>query len=267
MFPTGDGSFAVAEGTHASAVKYVLLHKPHPPDHGRERHHERVIAVRRQAAFTLIELLVVIAIIAILAAILFPVFARAREKARQASCSANVKQIALAHMMYLQDYDEKFVSCYDDGPHTPARIIWAEKLEPYVKNRQMFLCPSCDSSTIGTSGSMQGTRYAMPMGHVFPEGWGSPVSAGSFERPAETGIIVENYNCWWQHVCPRHSYWHSGGLLQTVNGRTSIVGALGEVTYPWHNNGLNVGFADGHVKWMSLSDMANPSNTYLWDRS
>lgn len=230
-------------------------------------HHAKESAVmRRSNGFTLIELLVVIAIIAILAAILFPVFARAREKARQSSCSSNVKQIALGHMMYLQDYDERFVSCYDDGMGSANRVIWADKLQPYVKNRQIFLCPSCDVSTIPATGNMQGTRYAMPMQHVFPEGWVTVVSIGSFAAPAETAMVIENYNCWYQHVCPRHGEYHANGLLQTVGGRTSIVGRLGEVTYPWHNNGLNVGFVDGHVKWMSVSDMANPANTYLWDR-
>ena len=113
---------------------------------------------------------------------------------------------------------------------------------------------------------MQGTRYACPMTHVFREGPSNPVGIGSFERPAETAIVVENYNCWWQHVCPRHGIHHGGGLIQTMWGRPAIVGTLTEVTYPWHNNGVNCGFADGHVKWMSITDMASTANTYLWDR-
>jgi len=105
---------------------------------------------RRQTGFTLIELLVVIAIIAILAAILFPVFAQAREKARAASCTSNLKQIALAIRMYAQDYDERnimmwwtpFTNKYNDPP---ARAWWSWFVQPYIKNTQIFQEPSTDS--------------------------------------------------------------------------------------------------------------------------
>jgi prepilin-type N-terminal cleavage/methylation domain-containing protein/prepilin-type processing-associated H-X9-DG protein len=95
----------------------------------------------RFTGFTLIELLVVIAIIAILAAILFPVFAQAREKARQTSCLSNMKQIALGLMMYTQDYDERFptTGVYDFGGNDR---YWAPRLTPYIKNIQVFRCPS-----------------------------------------------------------------------------------------------------------------------------
>jgi prepilin-type N-terminal cleavage/methylation domain-containing protein/prepilin-type processing-associated H-X9-DG protein len=99
--------------------------------------------------FTLIELLVVIAIIAILAAILFPVFAQAREKARQTSCLSNVKQMNLGHLMYAQDFDETLAinrECNNPGgaPCIAGRAIfgWVDLIEPYVKNRQIFKCPS-----------------------------------------------------------------------------------------------------------------------------
>ena len=110
-------------------------------------------------AFTLIELLVVIAIIAILAAILFPVFARAREKARQASCQSNCKQIGTAFMMYVQDYDEQFPWCcvptnrtfspnvdtqpyWRPGSNTTTDIRYNGLLMAYVKNRNLWVCPS-----------------------------------------------------------------------------------------------------------------------------
>jgi prepilin-type N-terminal cleavage/methylation domain-containing protein len=116
--------------------------------------------------FTLIELLVVIAIIAILAAILFPVFAKAREKARQTSCLSNVKQIALAMMMYYQD-SEAF---------TP-RAVWMQRIQPYVNNQQIFRCPSYGPMTTNirgwcftTSGRAQ---CQMPWANGFFGGYGA----------------------------------------------------------------------------------------------
>src|SRR5688572_31243262 len=103
---------------------------------------------RWKRAFTLIELLVVIAIIAILAAILFPVFARAREAARATSCKSNLRQIGTAHQMYAQDYEETFSGSFNLIPGaTPggcggARISWAQLIQPYVKNSGIFTCPS-----------------------------------------------------------------------------------------------------------------------------
>jgi prepilin-type N-terminal cleavage/methylation domain-containing protein/prepilin-type processing-associated H-X9-DG protein len=99
---------------------------------------------RHRIAFTLIELLVVIAIIAILAAILFPVFAQAREKARQASCLSNLKQCSLGAMMYSQDYDEQFLPFgMPSGPPSPGTwVYWQALIQPYMKNRHVTLDPS-----------------------------------------------------------------------------------------------------------------------------
>ena len=98
----------------------------------------------KKSAFTLIELLVVIAIIAILAAILFPVFARARENARRASCQSNLKQIGLGILQYVQDYDEKMPSSQNDGIFVNAP--WHVLIQPYVKSYQLFKCPSNTST-------------------------------------------------------------------------------------------------------------------------
>ncbi|GAB4468305.1 MAG: hypothetical protein OHK0029_40590 [Armatimonadaceae bacterium] len=104
---------------------------------------------RNLSAFTLIELLVVIAIIAILAAILFPVFAQARDKARSANSLSNVKQLALAHLMYSQDYDERFAPmCVDnDAILTDYEASWMLKIQPYVKNVRLFFSPNARNQT------------------------------------------------------------------------------------------------------------------------
>src|SRR5204862_4622820 len=114
--------------------------------------------------FTLIELLVVIAIIAILAAILFPVFAQAREAARKTSCLSNCKQMGLACMMYVQDYDEMYPCNSWDTPYIGTAdtdfknpnyltaMHWVFRVQPYIKNRQIFVCPSDANPKNGWSG-------------------------------------------------------------------------------------------------------------------
>src|SRR5438034_5691077 len=122
-------------------VPSPINHQPstinHQPSIIRE---ERKGPMKRRHGFTLIELLVVIAIIAILAAILFPVFAQAREKARATSCVSNLKQIMLSHMMYSQDYDEVFTGTFRQYPDG-RRTHWGQLVIPYIKNYGIFRCP------------------------------------------------------------------------------------------------------------------------------
>src|ERR1700736_2322037 len=104
---------------------------------------------RQREGFTLIELLVVIAIIAILAAILFPVFAQAREKARQASCMSNMRQFSTAGMMYTQDWDEMYVPAfkyYLGQSNCQGLYWWDDLLQPYIKNQLLPLCPSWNAT-------------------------------------------------------------------------------------------------------------------------
>jgi len=190
--------------------------------------------------FTLIELLVVIAIIAILAAILFPVFARAREKARQASCSSNHKQVALGWLMYAQDYDERAAYMNMADP-TYGRVWVQTKLEPYIKNKQLWECPSYDN--IANPGTCElrvrggiGYNWAWtavegPGGDV---GWISGKKLARLERPAEFVIFCDG-------TC-------MGATVYNVN--TFDGWKAGEWPSGWrHNGGANFAFADGHVKW------------------
>ena len=213
----------------------------------------------RSRGFTLIELLVVIAIIAILAAILFPVFARAREKARQASCSSNMKQIMLAVLMYSQDYDERLPhwGCSMNDWFPPRAIgdqhPWVIS-EPYVKNRQIYTCPSsqyapgrCDTGTIFT-----GASYA-PRPDL-PGRTGDPPMS-KIVRPAEIIYAAETaYGYVRPSWCCSSDPGHDGRLIYS------------------HNEGMNLAFCDGHVKWMKQGSFFTPGggradaiNVRFWD--
>jgi prepilin-type N-terminal cleavage/methylation domain-containing protein/prepilin-type processing-associated H-X9-DG protein len=194
--------------------------------------------------FTLIELLVVIAIIAILAAILFPVFARAREKARQTSCLNNTKQIMLGISMYAQDHDDHLPYCQCD---TVPTLYWNDVIEPYVKNEQIFTCPSNPSEKLG---------YA----------WNYP------HMPYRTNYWSERANLsWWHHpaevmvfLCKKGSGWASRFAYCYMCYLSSYPANdhIGE----WHNEGTNVAFLDGHCKWHRASDFKNDSQQaqMLW---
>jgi len=196
--------------------------------------------------FTLIELLVVIAIIAILAAILFPVFAKAREKARQATCVSNEKQIALAVMQYVQDYDET----YPFARNAAIGVYWADMVTPYVKSRKVFVCPDLPSDITFPSGWSYNCAYGaspniMPLPFDWPAYYGV-VSEASITSPAHTVLATEtiigpNYGifCCWM---PLDSSSNPLPLTDANWGNRVFI-------HFRHSEGANVMFCDGHVKW------------------
>lgn len=194
----------------------------------------------RRHGFTLIELLVVIAIIAILAAILFPVFARAREKARQASCESNVKQIALGILMYCQDYDEKFGNLGWCG--LPWGYRWPDMIYPYVKNTQLFVCPSSNDQPCCSGVNVPVHDYGFNIWNYRKNGWYTSVVKGP--APASTILIADKAD---------------GGCVRILSDRCVAAGCgcynsqtpvqNNHLLTDRHNGGANYGFCDGHVKW------------------
>jgi prepilin-type N-terminal cleavage/methylation domain-containing protein/prepilin-type processing-associated H-X9-DG protein len=232
-----------------------------------------------RSAFTLIELLVVIAIIAILAAILFPVFAQARESARKASCLSNCKQMGLAVMQYTQDYDEMYVcNSWDTPPidasdsdvHNPqyrTAFPWVYRIQPYLKNRQVFVCPSdpnpkdgwhcydgvtitpmsCDSAWgvptpisyapniwVMGYGGWENPNGCLGDGSFIPD-WGfKPRGMASVPSPASTYMIADYGRCdledWWVNNLKAANYTSAIGD-SAPGGGTQV-----DNQEPWHTN-------------------------------
>ncbi|MGM0492828.1 MAG: DUF1559 domain-containing protein, partial [Armatimonadota bacterium] len=197
-------------------------------------------------------LLVVIAIIAILAAILFPVFARAREKARQTSCLSNLKQIGLGWQMYAQDYDDKVCphGYFDPAPAPRFNDSrggywdWPVLLEPYIMNRDIYECPSYP--TTGATHS-SGTEHPYPVSYTMARAAAydyspdpiQPIKLAGVTKPAEKIIIMDKWNS--------TSIWTNN---ITLNNREEWRKHPDSYVGYWHNEGANYVFMDGHAKWM-----------------
>ena len=204
---------------------------------------KETILVKRREGFTLIELLVVIAIIAILAAILFPVFARARENARKSTCQSNLKQIGTAFAMYRQDYDQQGMP--RDIGVAPSLVGWTTLVDPYIKNTGVFKCPS--RTTQATCGAF---NIQIPSNYAY---------SFCFARNPEATILSvsdllvfvdwKGYAVKWNatgcgcaggQACIQNSRWREG------------------VDAAPHMEGANVAFYDGHVKYMPITALNAP---------
>lgn len=223
-----------------------------------------------QRAFTLIELLVVIAIISILAAILFPVFARARENARRSSCMSNLKQMGLATMQYVQDYDETYpLSYYALPAGTPASslpdgefwtantVYWPQLLFPYHKSIQVFWCPSAafsnesvDGKPVPVNGQYGANSRIMPTS-------GASLNISSINSSSSTYLFLD----WGTNSAVSNRSRTSSGNVAFLPGMGEAGGTCSMTSAAQkqdcisgrHFGGVNVTFADGHVKWLKSS--------------
>jgi len=223
-----------------------------------------------KTGFTLIELLVVIAIISILASILFPVFARARENARRASCMSNLKQMALGMMMYVQDYDETFprAHVYLNGSGTAT--FWWKTIQPYTKSKQLFRCPS--SPVAGDlSIDPQNLEYSINF-FVAPTPTSTSVVKLSVVQSASTiymmmdggGEYVSDSTVLTPGASNGQSSYNPGVGDAGRNCTTHITNSnyLSDCQSGRHFGGENIAFTDGHVKWFKGSDVVQQALNY-----
>ncbi len=225
----------------------------------------------RKSAFTLIELLVVIAIIAILAAILFPVFAQAREKARAISCLSNMKQLGLSIYMYVQDYDETYPECVDQSVTMSSvpysYLLWSHRVYPYVKNGQVWKCPSnskgTDSFAYGPGAVPDGVAKAYAGVPTFKQVYSANMQIMvPWWAPIYNGISVPTLATVMQ---PTDKIMISETILATETAAPwSSLNDWTYSTYLGHMRRMNAIFADTHAHSVTLASTVSPKN--MWGR-
>jgi len=251
-------------------------------------------ARRRNPGFTLIELLVVIAIIAILAAIIFPVFAQAREKARAITCLNNMKQVGLGALMYEQDYDAAIMPEYKVTPQGGQYNYWPYLIQPYVKNINVMTCPDAPNTTNAAQGGPDwaDNRHGASIGiNDQISGWDDrpPITDSMIKSPsfkvqfADTNAITAGdpksewngapgqaaYNAYVADLDNYGAYHHipegSGFYDECFANTAAAWGGNIAVPVPVHQGVCNVSFFDGHAKAIKLSQYWLPkSKSNLW---
>jgi prepilin-type N-terminal cleavage/methylation domain-containing protein/prepilin-type processing-associated H-X9-DG protein len=267
------------------------------PRLGRQQHSVRgasAPAKRASGAFTLIELLVVIAIIAILAAILFPVFAQAREKARQAACISNQKQMILATLQYIQDHDETWPIAVPgvvgaEAPQVYWRQFgradfftpnggsqWPVAIQPYLKNLDVYWCPSAEDRipVTGTYPDALRTSYMTYVPNGYLNAWPQADTPAPTQVIAYTEIGKQRWYQYWRpfpepttaNVAAAHA---SGAGVFLFQWRASLPNCtqlaahvnVGNRSWFVHGEGTNNAYMDGHVKWTRAAALGTAFRT------
>lgn len=249
--------------------------------------------MKLRSGFTLIELLVVIAIIAILAAILFPVFAKAREKARAASCLSNLKQLNMAAQFYIGDWDEKFPK---GGwiQNSDASTEWQNSIAVYVRNEPVYWCPSSRCMHFDPNNPNDTDWHRCATDYIFNNELyqNRGVNQSEVVAPADCILLIEGHNDWgrgsngvsWNGY-PAPNVW-MGEYTTWGHQQAHVTGDLNWDHRAWglprHMEGANVSFVDGHAKWYRTGecveqlDAALPAGrhmdpqargTWTWGRS
>jgi prepilin-type N-terminal cleavage/methylation domain-containing protein/prepilin-type processing-associated H-X9-DG protein len=245
----------------------------------------------RSHGFTLLELLIVVAIIGLLAAILFPVFARVRENARRGRCQSNLKQIGLGIQMYTQDYDDRYPQAsYKDtsysGVDNPPpggwvsdysrglqQVAWHNLIEPYTKNSQIFICPSTPKLTVknGIKNLAEG-QVGINLALIQRRNSWNDAAPNSLSRVVSPVGTYAVFDCGTNILNPGEAVTPSGenGYLP---GAGPYAGSLAssqaykqnDFQNGRHFGGVNMLFADGHVKWLKSELVVAEARKYTTD--